>query len=97
MTVYINDILDTSRNQNMIKDLTSYLSKAFEINHINNVKYCLGKEFLRINNGVTMHEWGYIKGILDRYKMNESSILATSDGSLNKITKERRFDKWKGM
>lgn len=45
ISVYVDDILIASRDQNEITKFGKYLSKVFEVRDLGPVRYCLGMEF----------------------------------------------------
>lgn len=91
IAVYVDDILIVSKNQEAIINLTEFLSKKFEIKKLGDVKYCLGIEFSRDENGIVMNQRGYINDILDRFGMLDSRTISTP---LELGTKLRKNEKW---
>lgn len=77
VTIYVDDILVASRDRSRIVELTLFLSSLFQITDFGEVNYCLGIEFRQDENQITMSQEGYIKDILDRFRMAESKPVST--------------------
>lgn len=77
IATYVDDILVASRDQKKIDELRRGLSKHFEIKNIGPAKHCLGIEFQQSKQRVTMSQPGYIRSLLERFKMTECHPVVT--------------------
>lgn len=69
IAIYVDDVLIASRNNHEIDRLRDYLAKEFEIRDLGEQKCCLGVEFSRDWNRISLHQQGYIMEILSRFGM----------------------------
>ena len=77
IAVYVDDILVISRNKGKITKFKEYLSQKFEIKDLGEPKYCLGIEFTRDGNRIAMQQRGYIRDVLERFRMTDSKPVST--------------------
>lgn len=87
VTVYVDDMLVASRNEAKIIGVLNHLSKKFEVKNLGEIKYCLGIEFTRDDEGITMNQKGYVNDILDRFGMLEAKPVATPLDLGTKLTR----------
>lgn len=74
---YVDDILIMSREDEEIKRLKSHLSVRFEVKDLGTVKRCLGLEFSRKKDAVTISQKGYLLDVLNKFGMSECRPVAT--------------------
>ena len=88
--LYVDDLVISSKDMNVIKYIKSSLSDLFTITDLGPLKYCLGYEIERDrgSNYLKMHQSAYISRILNRANMNDcKSSSVPMDASL-KLTRE---------
>ncbi|GJU30626.1 uncharacterized mitochondrial protein-like protein [Tanacetum coccineum] len=64
LVIYVDDILLTGNNLNLIKHIKKQLDEAFSIKDLGNLNYYLGIEFLRNAKGITMTQRKYAMELL---------------------------------
>lgn len=77
ISVYVDDFLVASPDRNEITKFGQYLSNIFEVTDLGTVSYCLGMEFNRNEDEITICQAGYVRDILDRFGMSESKSVST--------------------
>lgn len=77
IAVYVDDILVPSRDVTEIDKLGEYLSSKFEIKSLGPVRYCLGIDFRRDKESISMTQKSYIKSILERFGMTNANTMTT--------------------
>lgn len=77
LAIYIDDGLVAANNEEQIIPLLEYLKKEFEIKVFDTKSY-LGLEINRLGDGgFLLHQSGYAKRVLHRFKMLESNAVST--------------------
>ncbi|GJT04378.1 cysteine-rich receptor-like protein kinase 8 [Tanacetum coccineum] len=64
LVIYVDDILLTGNNLNLINHIKKQLDEAFIIKDLGNLNYYLGIEFLRSAKGITMTQRKYVIELL---------------------------------
>ncbi|CAL1680763.1 unnamed protein product [Lasius platythorax] len=77
IAVYVDDVLIASRNQEEIDRIITSISKRFTIRNLGEVQQCLGIEFSREGNNITLSQRGYIREILERFGMSDCNPIST--------------------
>ncbi|GBM68121.1 Retrovirus-related Pol polyprotein from transposon TNT 1-94 [Araneus ventricosus] len=73
--VYVDDILFTSQDPNMLQKFKIHLKKDLEIKYAGLAKYCLGLNFQQQNGIVAMSQQSYIRELLNRFDMTEAKTV----------------------
>lgn len=82
--IYVDDILLISSSQNQIKRIIKYFSLKFEVKNLGDAKYCLGLEFTRNKDGITITQKAYIKDVLEKFGiLNCNSVSTPMDPSVD--------------
>lgn len=78
LALYVDDGLIFAQRKDTIERLISYLKKHFEVKLVNSACF-LGLEIVqnRRESSIFLHQNGYIKRVLERFKMNEAKGVAT--------------------
>jgi len=63
--VYVDDLLVMSKNASIVEALKKHLLKQFEIKDLGDAKRCLGIEFGRSGESITLCQKRYIRDILN--------------------------------
>ena len=77
IAVYVDDFYVAGRCEEKISRLEQELSEQFDIKSMGDVKYCLGVEFVRSGQYITMHQRGYVMDLLNRFGMLDSKPVVT--------------------
>uniref|UniRef100_A0A6V7JVV1 Reverse transcriptase Ty1/copia-type domain-containing protein n=1 Tax=Bracon brevicornis TaxID=1563983 RepID=A0A6V7JVV1_9HYME len=94
--IYVDDILVISKNDGKIKKFQDYLTQHFELKILGDVKYCLGIEFTRNQDGFSLNQKGYIIDILNRFNMTEANAVVSPMDISTKLMKGEKEDHKKG-
>ena len=85
LLVYVDDIIITSTNTNIIQRYIDLLAQRFSIKDLSALSYFLGIEVLTTSSGVLLTQRRYIFDLLSRTKMSGAKPIATplvTDGNL---------------
>lgn len=96
IATYVDDILLLSKDTAQMNFIKEKLSKYFLLKDMGEVKYCLGIEFLRNKEGITMHQQGYINEVLHRFGMFDAKPVLTPLCPNSKLTKQTCNSKEEG-
>lgn len=77
IAVYVDDVLIASRNQEEINRTTTSISKRSTVRNLGEVQQCLGIEFSREGNNITLSQRGYIREILEHFGMSDCNPVST--------------------
>lgn len=91
IAVYVDDVLIASHNQEEIVRIISSISKRFTIRNLGNVQQCLGIEFSREGNNITLSQRGYIREILERFGMSDCNPISTPVDPNAKLDKAKKI------
>ena len=64
--VYVDDILICCRDDDRINKLREHLQKHFEVKNLGEISNCLGAEFKRQGNTITMKQSDHIQNVLEK-------------------------------
>ena len=70
IVIYVDDILIMSGSEVEIERLKSCLCQKFEVKDLGDFQYCLGVEFDRTGNYLTISQRGYIDDLLEKFDMS---------------------------
>jgi len=87
IAVYVDDLIIASKDVNKIEQLKINISQNFEIKDLGDIKHCLGIEFTKKDDRITMHQRGYTIDILNRFGMMESNPVCTPMDINQKLTR----------
>lgn len=77
IAIYVDDVLIASRNEKDIERISDFLSQRFNIKRLGEVHQCLGIEFNRDGNSISMNQRGYINEVLRRFGMDDCNPVST--------------------
>jgi len=72
--LYIDDMLVTGSNTNLINKFKSQMHNEFEMNDLGKLLYFLGTEFQNMEVGTIMHQIKYVRDLLSRFGMQHVRI-----------------------
>ncbi|KAJ3704083.1 hypothetical protein LUZ61_007788 [Rhynchospora tenuis] len=75
--IYVDDILITGSDKNLIQSCISHLHTKFALKDLGNIHYFLGIEALHCSNGLFLNQTKYIENILTKTKMMEAKPCTT--------------------
>lgn len=75
--VYVDDILLISRKLDDIAKIKEGLMESFDVKDLGDVKCCLGIEFIRNENGYSIHQNRFIQDVLARFEMSDCKPIST--------------------
>ncbi|MCI03809.1 retrovirus-related pol polyprotein from transposon tnt 1-94, partial [Trifolium medium] len=86
--LYVDDILMASSDKQEIQKLKEKLNGAFEIKDLGNAKRILGMDIMRdrSKSELFLFQQGYLKKVVERFKMTDSKILNTPLGHHSKLS-----------
>lgn len=68
MFIYVDDVIVTGNDKNIIDSLISTLSKEFSLKDLGQLHYFLGLEVRNFSRGIFVFQTKYIKDLLDGVK-----------------------------
>jgi len=89
---YVDDILVMSKDKNEITKVGKNLSKIFKIRDLGDVSCCLGIEFVRHENGYSIHQRGFIQDVLARFGMTDCKAVSTPMDVSTKLSRSAFSD-----
>eukprot|EP00253_Pinus_taeda_P030454 PITA_30454 len=69
--LYVDYLIFTSDATHLIKEIKQQMSQVFEMNHLGELRYCLGLEIWRDSGKTFMSQGKYVKGLLERFRMDQ--------------------------
>lgn len=103
LLLYVDDILIASSSKEEISKLKDQLNSEFEMKDLGNAKRILGMDIVRNRKKVELllSQQGYLRKVVERYRMHQSKPVSTSLGNHTKLsitqapsndTERRRMD-----
>ncbi|KAL2945484.1 Retrovirus-related Pol polyprotein from transposon TNT 1-94 [Bienertia sinuspersici] len=86
--VYVYDLLIASNDENAINDVKSFLSNQFHMKDLGVLRYFLGIEVDRTNDGIFLSQRKYIKDLLKEYQMEGCKAVKLPVDTHSKLTAE---------
>lgn len=77
LLVYVDDILIASTDVEWIKRIKTSLGREFETKDLGPARYCLGIEIKQSQNGTSLTQQGYIREILNLFRIDDAYPVAT--------------------
>lgn len=77
LLIYVDDIIVTGNDNNIISDLISTLSSEFSLKDLGSLHYFLGLEVKYLPNGLFVSQTKYIRDLLEHTKMMECTPINT--------------------
>ena len=90
LLLYVDDMLIVGFSTEEINNLKKQLSKKFTIKDLGAAKQILGMRITRdkVNGTLKLSQTECVKGVLNRFSMNEAKPVSTPLGSYFKLTKK---------
>lgn len=92
IAVYVDDILIASSNEEMSESIKEKLMRSFEMRDLGDLKYCLGIEFTRHQNGFSVNQRKYIEELLEKFNIKDCPDVKTPMQPGLKLEKARAED-----
>lgn len=94
ITIYVDDILIASNDNNWIRELKTSLSKVFQMKDMGPVGHCLGVDFNQSDqdSSVVLTQRNYILSMLEKFKMSECKPAVTPMDSGCKLVRPEHVD-----
>ncbi|KAJ9675776.1 hypothetical protein PVL29_024623 [Vitis rotundifolia] len=77
LLIYVDDIIVTGNDNNIISDLISTLSSEFSLKDLRSLHYFLGLEVKYLPNGLFVSQTKYTRDLLEHTKMMECTHINT--------------------
>ena len=77
VAVYVNDLLITGNNNDLILRLKKQLVDSFDMTELDTSHYFLGLQVLPLSDGIFISQSKYVMDLLTRFKMIYSKLCAT--------------------
>ena len=74
LLVYVNDILITGNNTQLLNKFVLQLNNTFALKDLGSVSYFLGVEAVRTSQGLHLSQTAYINDLLARTKMENYKV-----------------------
>ncbi|XP_059668866.1 uncharacterized mitochondrial protein AtMg00810-like [Cornus florida] len=75
--LYVDDLIFTGSNPKMFEDFKKVMARVFEMTNIGIMAYYLGIEVKQMKDGIFIHQEGYAKEILKKFKMEDCKLVNT--------------------
>ncbi|XP_022031366.1 uncharacterized mitochondrial protein AtMg00810-like [Helianthus annuus] len=95
LLVYIDDIILAGNNENKVNEVKNFLKTEFLIKDLGLLKFFLGIEVIKTDNGVCLSQRKYCMDLLNEYGMSGSKPLSCpieQNHVLTNLTKEKTND-----
>ena len=69
--MHVDDLLITGSSTPKIKKVKDKLKSKFEITELGEISFFLGMEFVKLKEGMIMHEQKYIGKLLDKFQIKK--------------------------
>ncbi len=90
MIVYVDDLLVAGRTEAEVKAIKKQIKEIFDARDLGEAKYFLGMEIERnrINKTIKLSQKKYVKGVLEKYSMEDAKPAKVPLKTATKLTKE---------
>ncbi|GAU44417.1 hypothetical protein TSUD_100640 [Trifolium subterraneum] len=95
LCLYVDDLLITGSNKNILQKFKTDIMREFEMSDLGELSYFLGMEFVKTSKGYFLHQKKYVEDILKRFHMSNCNPAITpmeTGLKLSKITNEELVD-----
>ena len=93
VSLYVDDLIITDNNENMILTFKSDMMRRYEMNDIDLLHYFLGIKIKSREDGIFICQKKYVKSILKKFKMENCNVVATPLVVNEKFMKENEVVK----
>lgn len=76
ISMYVDNLIITGDATYLIKEIKQQMSQVFEMKHLGELRYYLGLEILRDSGQTFMSQGKYVKGLLERFRMDQCKPAA---------------------
>jgi hypothetical protein len=93
--LYVDDLLITGSKTSEIDKVKGKLKSEFEIADLGELSFFLGMKFLKVKDGVVMHQQKYIGELLEKIEMNGYNSLSNpseTNSKLDECSNEEKVD-----
>jgi hypothetical protein len=70
ISVYVDD-LNIIGHAKAIDEARNHLKKKFEIKDLGKIKFCLGLQIEHLHTGILVHQFAYVKKVLEKFNMDK--------------------------
>ena len=84
--VYVDDLLVTGDSLRIVKETKEKLKQVFKMKDLGELRYFLGIEFARSDQGILMHQRKYTLELISETRLNSSKPAATPMDTNVKLT-----------
>ena len=88
MVLYVDDLVITINNVNLILGLKKQLANTFEMTDLGLLHFFLGIQILQMDDGIFLSQPKYALDILKRFKMDDCKSYATPSQSRSKLLRD---------
>lgn len=93
VSVYVDDILVTGSNENLVAEFKTEMLKVFEMTDLGLMSYFLGMEVKQDHNGILISQKKYAKEILKKFHMEGCKSTDTPMNQKEKFSKDDGAEK----
>ncbi|WRX09333.1 Reverse transcriptase [Theobroma cacao] len=93
LLVYVDDILLGSTSVQALNDVKTYLSSQYKLKDLGNVKYFLGLEVARSNEGIVLCQRKYALNLLEKFGLLGAKPVTTPIDYNHKLKKKVNGDR----
>ncbi|XP_017973496.1 PREDICTED: uncharacterized mitochondrial protein AtMg00810-like [Theobroma cacao] len=88
ISLYVDDLLITSVDDNILSDCKTKLMREFEMSDLGEMHYFLGLQFIQSADSICIHQKKYATKLLKRFHMENCKSVETPLTSNSKLSKD---------
>jgi len=88
VVLYVDDVIFTGNDDHLIENFKTVMKEEFEMTNMGLLRYFLGIEVDKNQNGVFISQEKYVNEVLERFNMQESKVAITPTMMGLKLSKE---------
>ncbi|KAK2355926.1 putative mitochondrial protein [Trifolium repens] len=91
--LYVDDLLITGSQKSEIEKLKFKLKAEFEMTDLGELSFFLGMEFVKVKNGIVMHQQKYICELLDKFELSNCNSVSNPSETNSKLSECSEMEK----
>ena len=88
VSLYVDDLLVTGSNEELVKQFKVQMMQAFEMTDLGEMTFFLGLEIQKSQQGIFIGQQKYAKEVLKKFNMEDCKSVCTPLGQNEKFSKD---------